>query len=319
MSSATVLRAAACGFASLSVFAFACGAMCAPSRTASRLGRRGMKRMRAIAENAAWAKMEPFVRWCGVRIARVVPSRVAAAVEPQLVQAGDYLGLTPDEYVALHLIGGVVGLLFGGVVDALGTTHGLARIGFATLGALAPYLEISSTAQSRRQTVNRGLPFAVDQLSLSMGAGLDFPGALRQVCSKAQPDDPLAEELSYVLQNLALGHTRRDALLDFARRVPTDAVKELVQTVVQAEEKGNPIADVLVIQATVSRQRRTTIAEEAASKAGVQMVIPLALIFVTVTILILGPILLKVKGALKDTKNTRHAFVQPAVGREGWT
>ena len=140
-----------------------------------------------------------------------------------------------------------------------------------------------------------------------MSAGLDFPGALRQVVTKAQPDAPLAEELAYVLQNLSLGHTRKDALLGFAARVPTDAVKEFVQTIVQAEEKGNPIADVLVIQSTVSRQRRTTLAEEAASKAGVQMVIPLALIFVTVTILILGPILLKVKGHIDETKKPRRA------------
>jgi tight adherence protein C len=311
MSIAALFRVATCGFGAMAVFALVFGAMRAPSRTATRLGRRGMKRMKAIAENAAWAKVEPFVRWCGVRVARVVPSRFTGPIDQQIVEAGDYLGLTADEYVALHVIGGILGLLFGVVIDTLGKTHGMARIGFATLGSLAPYLEVSAAAQTRRQTINRRLPFAVDQLSLAMSAGLDFPGAVRQVVSKAQPDDPLAEELGYILQNLKLGHTRKDALLDFARRAPTDAVKEFVQTIVQAEEKGNPIADVLVIQATVSRQRRTTAAEEAASKAGVRMVIPLALIFVTVTILILGPILLKVKGQLKSLDKSKQALVVP--------
>ena len=298
---AAFFRYASIGFSAATAFVLVYNAVKAPSRVAGHLGRRGMKRRQAIARNETWAKAEPFVRWLGVRVSGVVPNRVAQNLDLQILYAGDYLGLTADEYVGLHLVGLVAGFLMGFAIDAMGTTHGMAAFGFMVLGAMAPYLQISATAIERRQRCNRGLPFAVDQISLSMSAGLDFPAALRQVVSKAQPDDPLAEELGYMLQNLQLGHTRRSALIDFGERVPTDAVKEFVQTIVQAEERGNPVADVLQIQATVSRQRRTTLAEEAASKAGVRMVIPLALIFITVILLILGPILLTVKDSVKQT------------------
>jgi tight adherence protein C len=142
------------------------------------------------------------------------------------------------------------------------------------------------------------LPYAVDLITLSMSAGLDFPGAIRQVVAKSSPDDPMTDELSYMLQQLQLGNTRKQVLIEFGERVPTDAVKEFVHTIVQAEEKGNPLVDTLVIQSTVSRQRRTTLAEEAASKAGVKMVIPLGLMLVTVLILIMGPLFLKVRSGM---------------------
>ena len=92
--------------------------------------------------------------------------------------------------------------------------------------------------------MNRRLPYAIDLLALGMGAGLDFPGAVRQVVEKSgAPDDPLVEEFTLILQGLNLGRTRRQALEDFAERVPSDAVKEFVGAVVQAELRGNPVAE----------------------------------------------------------------------------
>jgi tight adherence protein C len=59
--------------------------------------------------------------------------------------------------------------------------------------------------------------------------------------------------------------------------------------VVQAEEKGNPLAEVLQIQATMLRMRRSVAAEESAARAGVLMMGPLMLIFATIMLIILGP------------------------------
>jgi tight adherence protein C len=58
---------------------------------------------------------------------------------------------------------------------------------------------------------------------------------------------------------------------------------------VQAEEKGNPLAEVLQIQATMLRMRRSVAAEESAARAGVLMMGPLMLIFATIMLIILGP------------------------------
>jgi tight adherence protein C len=141
------------------------------------------------------------------------------------------------------------------------------------------------------KNISRRLPYAIDLLALGMGAGLDFPGAVRQVVEKSgSPDQPVVEEFTLMLQSLQLGRTRQQALEEFAARAPTESVIEFVGSVVQAEMRGNPVADVLRIQAEVSRRKRSVRAEEAATKAGVKMIMPLVLVFIAILLLIVAPI-----------------------------
>jgi tight adherence protein C len=100
----------------------------------------------------------------------------------------------------------------------------------------------------------------------------------------------LAEEFSIVLRELSIGKTRREALAVLARRNPSACVQELVASVTQAEEEGTPLAEVLTIQATVSRQRRGVQAEEAANRASLQLMLPMLLVFLSVLLLIGGPL-----------------------------
>jgi tight adherence protein C len=136
----------------------------------------------------------------------------------------------------------------------------------------------------------------VDLLVLCLSAGLDLPKALRHVISRSSnPRDPLVEELGLILQELQVGKTRKMALAHFAERVPLEPVREFVGALIQAEEHGNPLARVLQVHAEVSRQQRTTRAEEAAARAGVKMMIPMVLVFGSLLILIIGPMALSIK------------------------
>ena len=126
-----------------------------------------------------------------------------------------------------------------------------------------------------------------------MGAGLDFPGALRQVVDNmpAGPS-PVREELTRLLQELRLGRTRKQALQSFASRVDTEAVREFVGAVVQSEDKGTPLSEILVIQAEVLRNRRSVLAEEAAARAGVMLMLPMLMMVVSIVLLLMGPLFL---------------------------
>ena len=262
----------------------------APTRVASRLGLRGLKRQRAIARSEGWAMTEPLVRWLGVRMGNVVSEQTRAQIDDQIALAGDYMGLTADEYIALCFISGIgcmaVALILG-LIAGFGTAGVLP---FGIVGAALPYMQISGAKDERLKLISRGLPYVTDLMALAMGAGLDFPGSIRQVIEKSSnPDDPLIEEFTLILQTLNLGRTRRDVLLEFAKRAPVEVVKEFTGAIIQAEERGNPVAETLQIQATVSRNRRSVRAEELAAQAGVKMVGPLMLIFGTIMIMILGP------------------------------
>jgi tight adherence protein C len=201
--------------------------------------------------------------------------------------------------VALSLLSFAGGLVFGAVAGKLTGTGVIMVLIVGPIGAALPYLTVASEVDRRFKQINRGLPYAIDLLALSMSAGQDFPGAMRQVVEKSSdPDDALVEEFGRMLQELGLGKTRRNVLMAFAERVPTESVGEFVNAVVQAEERGNPVAEVLQIQAGVSRMRRSTKAEEAAAKAGVAMVGPLFLLFFCIMLLIMGPIMLSISKVL---------------------
>jgi tight adherence protein C len=292
-----VLMLAAVG---MSILFAVYGVASAPTRLAPRLGLRGLKRQRAVQAGDGWSQIEPFVRWLGVRVSGILSEENRNALDEQISFAGDYLGMTSDEFFALMIGSGFVGFIVGAIVGFGFHTGGATMLIIGgPIGAAIPYMHITGIAQERLKNVSRGLPYVIDLMALAMGAGLDFPGAVRQVVEKSSnPSDPIVEEFTLILQSLQLGRTRKEALLEFARRCPIDAVKEFTGSLVQAEERGNPVSEVLQIQATSSRARRSVRAEELAAKAGVAMVGPLLLVFITVMILIMGPILMKVMTSL---------------------
>lgn len=268
-----------------------------PPAHSPRLGLRGLKRQAALEDGGLFATVEPIVRFLAGLIAHLPLAGARRRVERQLTWAGDLLGLTPDEHLARCTVSGIgfllVAVLLGDVIG-----HSPVLLVFAALsGAVLPTLRVTGEIERRRRNVNRALPVTIDLAALCMGAGLDFPGALRQILEKSlSPDEPLHEELGRIVQLLELGHTRRDALESFAERVPTEAVRDFVSSVIQAEEKGNPLSNVLRVQARMLRMRRSVDAEQAASRAGVMMMIPLMLIFGSIVLILLGPFIINGMG-----------------------
>lgn len=247
-----------------------------PSRPTSRLGMRGLKRQQSLLRRPFWASVEPLVRWIGVQVSRIPDAQMRAKLDAQLTYAGDFLGLTADEYFGCLLTGGVVGGLAGAVIGHL-LNVGIGWVPIpvgAALGAATPYILVDAGRTERLKAINRGLPYAIDLLALSMSAGLDFPGSLQQVADKAKANEALREELAYMLQQLQLGRTRTQALREFAARAPIATVREFAQALVQAEERGNPVRAVLEVQAGTARTRRSNQAEKAANDMKARMVLP---------------------------------------------
>jgi tight adherence protein C len=271
-----------------------------PSAEPARFGLRGLKRNAAMRAEDGFSNIEPLVRWLAMRITGIMPESLRDDINNQISNAGDYLGLTPEEYVAMSILSGLAGALVGAGLVFGFDLPGIAGIGAAVGGAMLPYSQISGVATERLKNIGRGLPYVIDLMALSMSAGLDFPGAVRQVVEKSSnPTDPIVEEFTLMLQALNLGRTRKDALIELTKRAPVDVVREFVNSVVQAEERGNPVAEVLSIQAGVSRGRRSVRAEEQASKAGVALTGPLMLAFLAILILVMGPAMMSLTATMQ--------------------
>lgn len=277
------------------VFCLATASAAAPTGDPVRHGLRGLRRAQAMASNELWRTIEPMARWIGRRTRGWLSEEFKASVDHKIEMAGDYLGLVPEEFVGLSCLWAIGGAGFGMVLGSLSGLSTWATLGGVLYGAFGPSMMLSKTAGARLDAISRRLPHSIDLLALSVSAGLDFPGATRQVIDKSSNlSDPLIEELSLLLQSIGLGHTRRQALTEFARRCPCVPVLEFVSAMIQAELRGTPVAEVLRIQADTARLGRSNAAEELAAKAGVKLLLPLGLIFLCVLTLVVAPIVIKV-------------------------
>jgi tight adherence protein C len=236
-------------------------------------------------------------RW-GRRLAARNSVQRTQAMQEKLNLAGRPWGLTVGGLLVLKVISTIVlGVVGSGlVVLLLGTQMPMLLVGPAgglILGYLAPDLELSRRIRRRQRELLKALPSALDLLTISVEAGLGFDAAMARVCEKYH--NPLSAEFAQVLNEIRLGRPRTEALDDMARRNKVEELNNFIQAVIQSEQLGVGIANVLRIQSEEIRRRRRQRAEEAGQKAPLKMLFPMACcIFPTLFIVLLGPAILEV-------------------------
>ena len=218
-------------------------------------------------------------------------------IQERLNLAGRPGGLTAGGFVALQLMSLVVGLAVGLGLAVLLTLDApllyLAPIAGGVLGYLLPTSTISRRIRKRQKEILLALPSALDLLTISVEAGLAFDAALTRVTDKYH--NALATEFTQVLNEVRLGRPRLEALDDMGRRNKVDELNNFLQAIIQSEQLGVGIANVLRIQSEEIRRRRRQRAEEAGQKAPIKMLIPMiGCIFPTLFIVLLGPAVIQV-------------------------
>lgn len=193
---------------------------------------------------------------------------------------------------------GTAGALLGWIwVSGSGT----GAIAAAVFGGLSGYLVVDAIlygrGRERQKLILKQLPDSLDQLTISVEAGLGFDAALQRVASTES--GPLAEELSRVLGEVKVGVPRSEALKSLIDRTDVYELRHFVLAIRQAEQFGLPIARVLRIQSGELRVKRRMRAEEQAMKVPVKIVFPLVLcIFPALFVVLLGPAMIRVARAL---------------------
>ncbi len=105
--------------------------------------------------------------------------------------------------------------------------------------------------------------------------------------------------MRYVLQEVKMGTTRREALINLKDRVPSDYISGLVSSVVQAEQMGTPLTNILRIQAAAIRLKRSQRAEKLAGEAPVKLIMPLLFIVGAVMLTLFGALIIRaIRGEL---------------------
>lgn len=215
-----------------------------------------------------------------------------------LIGAGVPHGMTPNEFMGLWAVSGFLGILIGlasflllrqrwaGVPTAI-------IVPFFLIGSLLPWIWLRDCERARKRAIRRGLPFALDLLTLSVEAGLDFTAALARIIRR-QPDTALSQELGETLRQIQMGVPRAQALRELSNRVVMEEIFSVTSALIQADELGASLGPILRIQADTFRIRRAQAAEKAAMETPVKLLFPLICFFFPATfIVIFGPIVLR--------------------------
>ena len=238
----------------------------------------------------------PLARSLGEIALRYTPQNAIQDVKRKLDMAGNPGGIDATVFFALRFLGiplGAVIFLLGKLLPGSLFAKGglLIAIPASILGFYLPDLLLKARIDRRQDTVRKAMPDALDLLTICVEAGLGFEAAMQKVYEKW--DNELARAFGRVIREISLGKPRREALRDMADRLGIMEMSSFVAAVIQSEQLGVSMAQVLRIQADQMRIRRRQIAEEKAHQAPIKMLIPMAIfILPSICIVLMTPALI---------------------------
>lgn len=226
----------------------------------------------------------------------VVPSTMIARLRRNISLAGmGSLGI--EGALALKVAGAAVAGV--GLTLVLALLH--VRINMAliwgilgaALGFMAPDIFIAKAAEDRQDKIRKSLPETLDLLAIAVGAGMGLEAAVSLVIQRLP--GPLGDEFHRLLQELALGVSRREAFTALRERTEVDELSTFALIITQADALGTPLTQVLRSQAAEMRAIRRQRAREQGAKTPVALLFPLLLgIFPALMLVVIGPAIISI-------------------------
>lgn len=171
--------------------------------------------------------------------------------------------------------------------------HGFWPVILVPLCFYIPDVLIKSKIQKRQAEILSNFSTTVDLAALIIESGLDYLTAFERIIKIAKEKTILEEELEQTINEIKLGYSRREALERFANRTGVQEVRSLVGLIIQSDELGTSLVDLLRNFSTDLRSRRLSRAEKVAAQASTKMLFPMFFfILPTVFILILSPMVM---------------------------
>jgi len=232
---------------------------------------------------------------------RLLPPSAAEArkLQKQLMHAGFRSHNAPIIYRAIQL-----GVL-GGLPAAVALTCALfakpinsaviAILIAFVVGFFLPRYVLGRMIKARQLRVRWGLADALDLMVISIEAGLGLNAAMVKISTELRDVHPdISDEFELANLEIRVGRERDEALRNLAERTGVEDLKSLVAMLIQTDKFGTSIARAIRVFSDSLRTKRRQRAEQAAQKAAVKLLFPLAcFLFPTLYIAILGPAVLQ--------------------------
>jgi len=166
----------------------------------------------------------------------------------------------------------------------------------SAFGYYLPNGVLSHMVTLRQRELFSAFPDALDLLRVCVEAGLGLDAAVERVGREIQIEsDALAQEFSLLGLELRAGSVRADALRNLALRIGLEDIDALVSMLIQADRFGTSVAESLKVHSASLRTKRRLVAEEAAAKLPVKILMPLIFcIFPALLTVLLGPAVINI-------------------------
>ncbi|MGH9904746.1 MAG: type II secretion system F family protein [Pyrinomonadaceae bacterium] len=230
-------------------------------------------------------------------VSRIIPQSASEArkLQKQLMQAGFRSASAPVIFRAIQffaLAGFPAMVALACAVFARPLNSAVLFILFAfVMGFFLPRYALKRRIRSRQQLVRWGLADALDLMVISIEAGLGLNAAMIRVSSELKEVHPdISDEFEMANLEIRVGRDRDEALRNLAERTGVDDLRSLVAMLIQTDKFGTSIARAIRVFSDSLRTKRRQRAEQAAQKAAVKLLFPLAcFLFPTLFIALLGP------------------------------
>jgi tight adherence protein C len=186
------------------------------------------------------------------------------------------------------------------VIDVSKPLTILISVGAVLFGAFTPDLYVKNAIQKRQHKIRMALPDAFDLMVICAEAGLSLDSALERVSREmAGSCEELSEEVGLAAVELSFLPDRQQALDGLAQRVPLPNMRALINTLVQTERYGTPLAQSLRVLSAEMRNERMMRAEEKAARLPAVMTVPMVVfILPPLFVVLIGPAAIKTIDAL---------------------
>ena len=232
----------------------------------------------------------PFLPMVRPLVSGKVFSTLTISDESRLQMAGYDEVITPVDFAGLRVLFVIFSIVFLFIGASAGNM--MMCLIIAVLFAFFPTLWLSGVIKKRHTSIMKALPNVLDLLTLSVESGRDLLSSLREILERRKMD-PLGEELMRTFQEIQLGRKRTEALRALSKRVKQVDLLATINAIIQAEEYGVSIGQLLRIQGDMQRHKRFALAEKLANESSVKIIIPVVIcILPAVFIILMGPLVM---------------------------
>jgi tight adherence protein C len=232
----------------------------------------------------------------GKKITLITPKKYLERIEKKLCVAGMYPSVTKEKWILFKVISSISTSVIFVLICKFILEFDNSRLFimfvfmFCFINFIT-YFNLTRKITKRKNEIEKELPNAIDLITVTVEAGLSFNSAVDRFVKTTKSN--LSFEFETMLKEMRLGISKKIALKNISNRCDVLDLSTFIGSIVQAEELGVSITNILRIQSKIVREKR----RQKSMKAPIKLLFPiLFFIFPTIFLILLGPVVIQLMG-----------------------